>query len=55
MKKIEKKEGKRSYLPIPEQYGMDINNVYFTIRDNYFYKLEENIDEETWELYRIKI
>lgn len=47
-------ELKRSYLPIPEQYGLDFN-VYFTIRDNLLYKLEENIDEETWELYRIKI
>jgi hypothetical protein len=47
-------EIKRIYLPIPEQYGLDFN-VYFTIRDNYFYKLEENINDENWELYRIKI
>jgi hypothetical protein len=47
-------EIKRIYLPIPEQYGLD-SNVYFTIRDNYFYKLEENMNNENWELYRIKI
>jgi len=47
-------EKKRIYLPVPENYGMDVA-FHFTISDNYFYKLEENIDEETWELYRIKI
>jgi hypothetical protein len=47
-------EKKRIYLPVPESYGMDVT-FHVTISDNYFYKLEENIDEETWELYRIKI
>ncbi len=47
-------EKKRVYLPVPESYGMDFNSL-FTIKDNYFYKLEENIDEETWDLTRIEI
>lgn len=47
-------EKKRIYLPVPENYGLDAA-FHVTISDNYFYKLEENIDEETWELYRIKI
>jgi hypothetical protein len=47
-------EKKRIYLPVPEGYGMDWS-VHFTIEDNYFYKLDENIDEETWELTRIEI
>jgi hypothetical protein len=47
-------EKKRVYLPVPESYGMDFS-FHFTIEDNYFYKLEENIDEETWELLRIEI
>jgi len=47
-------EKKRVYLPVPENYGLDFT-FHFMISDNYFYKLEENIDEESWELYRIKI
>jgi hypothetical protein len=47
-------EKKRVYLPVPENYGMDFS-FHFTIKDNDFYKLEENIDEETWELIRIEI
>ena len=47
-------EKKRIYLPVPENYGFDAE-FHVTISDNWFYKLEENIDEETWELYRIKI
>ncbi|NIM15342.1 MAG: hypothetical protein GTO45_25475 [Candidatus Aminicenantes bacterium] len=47
-------EKKRIYLPVPENYGLDAAS-HVTISDNYFYKLEENIDEETWELYKIKI
>ena len=47
-------EKKRVYLPVPENYGMDFE-FHFTISNNYFYKLEENIDEETWELIRVKI
>jgi hypothetical protein len=47
-------EKKRVYLPVPESYGMDFS-FHFTIEDNYFYKLEENIDEETWELIKIKV
>jgi hypothetical protein len=51
---LEGNEKKRVYLPVPENYGMDFS-FHFTIKDNYFYKLEENIDEETWELIKIKI
>ena len=47
-------EKKRVYLPIRENYGFDYT-FHFMFNDNYFYKLEENIDDETWELYRIKI
>ncbi len=47
-------EKKRVYLPVPENYGLDYS-AHFTIKDNCFYKLEENIDEETWELVKIKI
>lgn len=47
-------EKKRIYLPVPENYGLDAE-FHVNISDNWFYKLEENIDEETWELYRIKI
>jgi hypothetical protein len=47
-------EKKRIYLPVPENYGFDAT-FYVTISGNWCYKLEENIDEETWELYRIKI
>ncbi|MGD2088880.1 MAG: hypothetical protein PVH61_22060 [Candidatus Aminicenantes bacterium] len=47
-------EKKRIYLPVPENYGLDYS-AHYTIKDNYFYKLEENIDEETWELVRIKV
>ena len=47
-------EKKRIYLPVPENYGLDYSS-HFTIKDNYFYKLEENIDEETWELIRIEV
>jgi len=47
-------EKKRIYLPVPENYGLDYSSHY-TIKDNYFYKLEENIDEETWELIRIEV
>lgn len=47
-------EKKRIFLPVPEQYGMDFS-FHFTISDNYFYKLEENIDEENWDLLRIKL
>ncbi len=47
-------EKKRTYLPIRELYGMDFR-FHFTIKNNYLYKLEENIDDETWELYKIKI
>jgi hypothetical protein len=47
-------EKKRVFLPIPELYGMDFNFLC-TIKNNYLYKLEENIDDETWELYKIEI
>lgn len=47
-------EIKRVYLPVQERYGMDYS-FHFIIFDNYFYKLEENIDDETWELSRISI
>jgi hypothetical protein len=47
-------ELKRIYLPVPEQYGMDFN-FHITINNSVFYKLEENIDEETWELHRIEL
>jgi hypothetical protein len=47
-------EKKIIYLPMPEQYGLDYN-FHFTIHNDYFYKLEENIDEETWELFKIKL
>ena len=30
-------------------------SFHFTIKDNFFYKLEENIDEETWELITIEV
>jgi hypothetical protein len=51
---LEGKEKKTVYLPVPENYGLDYSTP-FAIKDNYFYKLEENIDEETWELTRIAI
>ena len=51
---LEGNEKKRVYLPIPESYGMD-STFHFMFNDHYLYKLEENIDDETWELYRIKI
>ena len=47
-------ENKRTYVPIPELYGMDFHFL-FTIKNNYLYKLEENIDDDTWELYKIEI
>ena len=47
-------EKKTVYLPVPENYGMDYS-FHFTIKDNFFYKLEENIDEETWELITIEV
>ncbi len=47
-------EKKRAYLPVRETYGMDFT-FHFTIKDNYLYKLEENIDDENWELFKIKI
>ncbi len=47
-------EKKRIFLPIPELYGMDFRFL-FIIKNDYLYKLEENIDDETWELYKIEI
>jgi hypothetical protein len=51
---LEGKEKKTVYLPVPENYGFDYSTP-FAIKDNYFYKLEEDIEEETWELTRIGI
>jgi hypothetical protein len=48
------KELKRVFLPIPEQYGLDYT-FHITIYDNHFYKLEENFDDENWELHRQKL
>jgi hypothetical protein len=47
-------EVKRLFLHLPERYGMDFYDIY-TIKNNYFYRLVENEDEENWELHRTKI
>ena len=48
------KEIKRVFLFLPERYGMDFYDI-FTITNNYFYRLIENVDDENWELHRTKI
>ena len=45
---------KRIFLPIPELYGLDYS-FHFIIFNGLFYKLVENIDDETWELYVTKL
>jgi hypothetical protein len=48
------KELSRVYLPFRENYGLDF--VYpYNIYKNHFYIIKENIEEETWELHRIKL
>ena len=51
---IEGKELKRVHLPIKENYGMDFVWPY-NIHNDYFYIIKEDIDEETWELHKIKL
>ena len=47
-------EIKRVHLPIPEQYGMDFRMLY-AFNNGSFYKIEENPDTESWELFKIRI
>ena len=47
-------EIKTVFLPIPEQFGLDFR-MLFAFQNNTFYKIEENPDNENWELYRIEI
>ena len=51
---LEGKELKRVYLPMKESYGMDFTFPY-NIYNNHFYILKENLDEENWELYKVKL
>lgn len=51
---LEGKELKRVFLPVKETYGMDFQFPYTIYKDN-FYILMENLDEETWELHKIKL
>jgi hypothetical protein len=43
------KEQKTIFVPLPENYGGF--QYPYDIRDNYFFGLVENEDEETWELH----
>lgn len=51
---IEGKDLKRVYLPVRENYGMDFKFPY-TIYKDHFYILVEDLDEETWELHKVKL
>lgn len=51
---LEGKELKLVYLPIRENYGMDFTFPYNIYKDN-FYILIEDLEEETWELHKIKL
>lgn len=48
------KELKRVYLPLPHVYGYDYKYPY-NIHKGAFYKLVENVDDENWELIKIKL
>lgn len=48
------KEVKRTFLPMKENYGMDFLFPY-NIYKGIFYILKENLDDENWELHRIKL
>jgi hypothetical protein len=39
------------YLPVQDLYGMDFIPLHL-IYGGFFYRLVENIERETWELYR---
>ena len=51
---LDGKELKRVYLPIRESYGMDFAYPY-NIHKDHFYIIMEDIDEEIWELHKIKL
>jgi len=51
---LEGKELKRVYLPMKESYGMEFSFPYNIYKDN-FYIIMENLDDETWELHKVKI
>ncbi len=48
------KEIKKVYLPIPHTYGLGFTSPYI-IHKGHFYKFVENVDDETWELIKIKL
>lgn len=48
------KEIKRITLPIPEKYGVELNRLY-TTKHSIFYHLNENDENETWELHTLSL